>query len=60
LQAGLQMNNQKGPTIRISNDPSAAEEYSPFDLREPLGASPCGPTFGCSSSRLPERSVVPI
>ena len=28
LQAGLQMDNQKGPTIRIANDPSAAGEYS--------------------------------
>ena len=27
-QAGLQRDNQKSPTIRIANDPSAAEEYS--------------------------------
>jgi hypothetical protein len=59
-QAGLQMDNQKLPTIRTANDPSAPGEYSSFDLRQPLGASPCGPTSGCSSSRLPERSVVPI
>ena len=60
LQAGLEMDNQKGPTIRIANDPGASGEYSSSDLRQPLGASPCGPTSGCSSSRLPERSVVPI
>jgi hypothetical protein len=59
-QAGLQMDNQKGPTIRTANDPSVFGEYSSFDLRQPLGASPCGPTSGCSSSRLPERSVVLI
>jgi hypothetical protein len=59
-QAGLQMDNQKGPTIRTANDPTAPGEYSSFDLRLPLGASPCGPTPGCSSSRLPERSVVLI
>jgi hypothetical protein len=59
-QAGLQMDNQKGPTIRTANDPTAPGEYSSFDLRQPLGASPCGPTSGCSSSRLPERSVVLI
>jgi glycosyltransferase involved in cell wall biosynthesis len=58
--AGLQMDNQKDPTIRTANDPSASGEYSSFDLRQPLGASPCGPTSGCSSSRLPERSVVSI
>jgi hypothetical protein len=59
-QAGLQMDNQKDPSIRTANDPSASGEYSSFDLRQPLGASPCGPTSGCSSSRLPERSVVSI
>jgi hypothetical protein len=59
-QAGLLTDNQKGPTIRTANDPTAPGEYSSFDLRQPLGASPCGPTSGCSSSRLPERSVVLI
>ncbi len=28
LQAGLQMDNQKGPTIRTANDPGASGEYS--------------------------------
>ena len=59
-QAGLQTDNQKDHTIRTANDPTASGEYSSFDLRQPLGASPCGPTSGCSSSRLPERSVVLI
>jgi hypothetical protein len=37
-QAGLQMDNQKGPTIRTANDPSAAWDYSSsvkFDSLDP-------------------------
>ena len=59
-QAGLQIDKQKSSAIRAANDPSASGENSSFELRLPLGASPCGATSGCSSSRLPERSVVPI
>ena len=59
-QAGLQMDKQKDHTIRPANDPNASGENSSFDSRLPLGASPCGPTSGCSSSRLTEQSVVPI
>ena len=59
-QAGLQVDNQKDRSIRLANDPSASGKNSSFDLRQPLGASPCGPTSSCSSSRLPERSVVSI
>ena len=38
LQAGLQMDNQKGPTIRTANDPTAPGEYSSsvkFDSLDP-------------------------
>jgi glycosyltransferase involved in cell wall biosynthesis len=38
LQAGLQMDNQKGPTIRTANDPTASGEYSSsvkFDSLDP-------------------------
>ena len=59
-QAGLPMDSQKHQSIREANDLGAPGNDSSFDLRQPLGASPCGPTSGCSSSRLPERSVVTI
>jgi len=41
--------------------PSASPEWRRlgkyFDLRLPFGAAPFGPTFGCSSYRLPLRAV---
>jgi hypothetical protein len=56
----LAQDSENTSPTRSANDPSASGENSSFDLRLPLGASPCGPTSGCSSSRLPERSVVPF
>ena len=58
-QAGLQMDSQKLHIPRAAMGSDTFGDTS-FDLRQPLGASPCGPTSGCSSSRLPERSVVSI
>jgi glycosyltransferase involved in cell wall biosynthesis len=59
-QASLQMDSRRLRSIHAANDPSASGGNSSFDSRLPLGASPCGTTSGCSSSRLPERSAVPI
>jgi len=58
-QAGLQMDSQK---LHIPRSAMGSDTFgdTSFDLRQPLGSSPCGPTSGCSSSRLPERSVVSI
>jgi hypothetical protein len=43
-QAGLQMDNQKGPTIRTANDPTASREYSSSvlirDIRGKNSSSP--------------------
>ena len=40
--------------------PSCSTSLRHVDLRHPFGAAPFGPTFGCSISRLPQRSVLKI